>query len=152
MVVTASIDIAVPPAVVRAKFLDFDSLPKYHTEFFRSITPLGPNKVPSPGTKARVEFSAAGQKMDANILENNPDEFKWGGSIPLLFSGNHSFRFEPSTSIPSGTKFTQEEVFGGALGFLMGENVVARQLGFVEKTVKGWNGYNRDLKKWCEES
>jgi hypothetical protein len=44
----------------------------------------------------------------------------------------------------------QEEVFSGALGWLMGGNVVARQMGFVEKTVKGWEEFNGDLKGWCE--
>ena len=45
----------------------------------------------------------------------------------------------------------QEEVFSGALGFLMGENVVARQIGFAEKTMRGWDGFNADLKGACEK-
>jgi hypothetical protein len=32
----------------------------------------------------------------------------------------------------------------------MGENMVAKQIGFSEKTRKGWEGYNKDLKGWCE--
>jgi hypothetical protein len=74
----------------------------------------------------------------------------WTGSIPLLFSGAHSFKFEPSTTIQSGTKFTQEEVFSGALGFLMGDGLVARKTGMREKTMKGWDGFNEDFKRWCE--
>lgn len=45
----------------------------------------------------------------------------------------------------------QEEFFSGALGFLMGENFVARQIGFAEKTMRGWNGFNADFKQACEK-
>ncbi|CAI9636052.1 hypothetical protein GT037_001080 [Alternaria burnsii] len=146
MTVTASIDIASPPETVRAKFLDFASLSKYHKGFFTSLSPLGPVE---SGNKIRVVFSS-GQQMDAPIEHNTLKSFAWTGSIPLLFTGTHSFAFEPSSTIPGGTKFTQEEVFSGALAFLMGENVVARHFGFPEKTRRGWEGYNNDLKAWCE--
>ncbi|KAL1800628.1 hypothetical protein ACET3X_000970 [Alternaria dauci] len=146
MTVTASIDIASSPENVRAKFLDFASLSKYHNGFFASLSPLG---AAESGNKIRVVFSS-GQKMDAPIEHNTPKSFAWTGSIPLLFTGTHSFAFEPSSTIPGGTKFTQQEVFSGALAFLMGENVVARQFGFPEKTKRGWEGYNEDLKAWCE--
>ncbi|KAI4634843.1 hypothetical protein J4E83_002165 [Alternaria metachromatica] len=146
MTVTASIEIASSPEDVRAKFLDFASLPKYHRGFFASLTPLGPVE---PGNKIRVVFSS-GQKMDAPIEHNTPTSFAWTGSIPLLFTGTHSFNFEPSSTIPGGTKFAQEEAFSGALSFLMGDNAVARKFGFPEKTKKGWEGYNNDLKAWCE--
>ena len=45
----------------------------------------------------------------------------------------------------------QEEVFSGVLGFLMGENVVARQMGFADKTRKSWDDFNADLKGACEK-
>jgi hypothetical protein len=163
MTVTASIDIASPPESVRAKFLDFASLPKYHKEFFTSISPLGPVE---SGNKIRVVF-ASGQTIDASIevgdyqtlvehhlrqlQHNTPISFAWTGSLPFVFTGTHSFTFEPSNTIPGGTKFTQEEVFSGALAFIMGENVIARQFGFPEKTKRMWEGYNEDLKAWCEE-
>ncbi|CAG5145233.1 uncharacterized protein ALTATR162_LOCUS1677 [Alternaria atra] len=146
MTVTASIDIASPPESVRAKFLDFASLPKYHKGFFTSISPLGPVE---SGNKIRVVF-ASGQTIDASIEHNTPISFAWTGSLPYVFTGTHSFTFEPSNTIPGGTKFTQEEVFSGALAFIMGENVIARQFGFPEKTKKMWEGYNEDLKAWCE--
>jgi hypothetical protein len=81
---------------------------------------------------------------------NDPTVFTWRGSIPLLFGGDHSFSFEASKTNPGGTTFTQEEQFFGALGFLMGEGFVANKAGFREKTLKGWEGFNMDLKKWCE--
>ncbi|KAI1524636.1 hypothetical protein PtrSN002B_011866 [Pyrenophora tritici-repentis] len=89
--------------------------------------------------------------MEPVIVENTPACFAWRGSIPLLFTGAHYFRFERSQTLPGGTHFVQEEVFSGALWFLMGENVVARQMGFADKTVKGWDGYNADLKQTCEK-
>lgn len=64
MTVTSTTDIAAPPSLVRAKFLDFASLPNYHSTFFGSITPLGALE---PGNKIRVHFIQAGQKIDATI-------------------------------------------------------------------------------------
>lgn len=72
MTVTATIDIAAPPSVVRAKFLDFASLPKYHSGFFGSITPLGALE---PGNKIRVHFAQAGQTMDSTINVGLIDSF-----------------------------------------------------------------------------
>jgi hypothetical protein len=83
---------------------------------------------------------------------NDPTVFTWRGNIPLLFGGDHSFRFEASETVSGGTTFTQEERFYGVLGFLMGENFIAKRAGFREKTLKGWERFNQDLKKWCEAS
>lgn len=83
---------------------------------------------------------------------NTPQTFTWAGSIPLIFGGEHSFRFAPSHTTPGGTTFTQEESFSGALGFLMGEGFIAKKLGFGAKTILGWEGYNRDFKGWCEKA
>jgi hypothetical protein len=91
-------------------------------------------------------------KMDATILANTPKVFKWSGSIPLLFGGDHSFHFTPSKETPGGTTFTQEESFYGALGFLMGDGLMARKMGMGEKTLEGWEGFNQDFKVWCEKS
>jgi hypothetical protein len=89
-------------------------------------------------------------KMDGSILANEPQLFKWRGSLPYVFTGDHGFHFAPSTISPGGTTFTQEEAFSGALGFLMGDNVVGRWCGFGSKTEGNWDEFNRDLKKACE--
>jgi len=89
--------------------------------------------------------------MDAVILANSPHLFKWGGSLPLIFGGNHSFEFKESKVTPGGTTFTQHEEFYGALGFLMGGNFVGRWAGFGRKTEGNWDGFNRDLKGVCEK-
>jgi hypothetical protein len=33
---------------------------------------------------------------------------------------------------------------------MMGEGWVAGKTGMREKTMKGWGGFNEDLKRWCE--
>ena len=79
--------------------------------------------------------------------------FMWGGSGLLgTFNGDHAFHFKPSTVTPGGTTFVQEEKFTGMLTFVMGENIVARGVGFRENTEKGFKRFNADLKKWCESS
>ena len=61
--------------------------------------------------------------------------------------------FTPSQNTPGGTTFTQEEVFSGALAYLlMGEHVVGRSLGVKEQTRKGWEKFNEDLKAACEKA
>jgi hypothetical protein len=62
--ITTTIDIACPPSLARTKFLDFASLPKYHTTHFSSITPLGPLE---PGQQVRVQFAKGGLTMTAPI-------------------------------------------------------------------------------------
>jgi hypothetical protein len=62
----------------------------------------------------------------------------------------HIFRFEPSTKTQGGTTFVHEESFTGILAFLMGEGFVARSVGLRESTKRGFEGYNKDLKAWCE--
>jgi len=69
-----------------------------------------------------------------------------------MFNGEHCFRFQPSTTTQGGTTFVHEEKFTGALSFLMGEGFFARWVGLRESTKKGFEGYNQDLKKWCEQS
>ena len=83
--------------------------------------------------------------------ENSPSCFRWIGELPLgLFSGEHSFHFEPSSETPGGTTFVHQEEFTGLLSFLMGGGLVARSVGAAEKTKKGFEGFNVDLKAWCE--
>jgi hypothetical protein len=64
-----------------------------------------------------------------------------------LFNGEHSFVFAEKEG---ETEFRQEEVFSGILGWIAGEGWLARRLGVREKTRMGFEGFNRDLKDWCE--
>lgn len=66
------------------------------------------------------------------------------------FNGNHAFHFLESQNTVGGTTFVQEEQFEGALAFMIGEGVVGNMIGFREKTRKGFEGFNADLKKYVE--
>lgn len=93
---------------------------------------------------------ASSPAFPGKIESNTPDVFAWTGSLPLLFTGTHSFYWTPSRVTPGGTTFTQEEVFSGLLGGLYGEGWVARSVGVKEKTKLGWEGFNGELKRAVE--
>ncbi|KAE9375209.1 hypothetical protein N431DRAFT_480545, partial [Stipitochalara longipes BDJ] len=147
----ASIEIAASPELVREKFLDCSQLQTYHPNgFYKSISTVTPNEPIQPGTKMVnvLEIMTA----HATIEENSPACFRWGGGIPGIFVGTHSFYFGSSTETRGGTTFIQEEKFTGIFTLLMGDNFIARVIGILEKTMKGWKRYNKDLKVWCERS
>jgi hypothetical protein len=54
--------------------------------------------------------------------------------------------------LKGGTIFIHEEAFSGLLGPLMGEGFLAKNLGFREKTKRGFEGFNGDFKRWVEGS
>ncbi len=60
------------------------------------------------------------------------------------------FRFVESEITPGGTTFIHEEKFSGILGGIMGEGTLGKLFGMREKTKKGFEGFNRDLKAWIE--
>lgn len=66
------------------------------------------------------------------------------------FNGNHAFHFTESKVTPGATTFIQEEQFSGLLAFTIGDGVVGNSLGLREKTRTGFEGFNRDFKKWVE--
>jgi hypothetical protein len=71
--------------------------------------------------------------------------------LPLgLFSGDHSFHFEPSEITPGGTTFVQNENFSGLIGGIIGENIIGNAIGLRAKTKAGFEGFNEDFKKWVE--
>jgi hypothetical protein len=101
------------------------------------------------------------------LQDNTPSVFRWRGALPLgLFSGDHAFRFEPSSSssttgnatsasqvgggVTTTTTFIHEEEFSGLLSWMMGDNTVANWMGFRTKTKNGFESFNKDLKAWCE--
>lgn len=153
----------------RAKFLDFAALPSY-TRAFESIASPRPGTELAKGDSVTVKLAnspaftgviqarAPPNEPLPHLLplrltpaqQNTPALFSWTGSLPFIFTGTHQFRFEPSEKNPGGTLFVQEEAFSGALSPLMGENLVARGLGFREKTRAAWEGFNADLKGVCE--
>ncbi|KAF2679468.1 hypothetical protein K458DRAFT_435087 [Lentithecium fluviatile CBS 122367] len=145
-----SIEIAAPPAEVRKKFLAWDQLQTYSPNgFIRSIAPADPAKPLEPGDKLIVQLK--GISMKPTFLESSPTLFRWAGAgLGGTFNGEHIFRFEASDTTPGRTTFVQEEVFDGAMAWLIGEGWVAGAIGFRKSTVEGFKGFNADLKRWCE--
>lgn len=68
----------------------------------------------------------------------------WRGTVPLLFYGDHFFRFEESKTMPGGTTFSHGEEFSGLLAAPFG------WLGMGSKTGIGFGKFNEDLKKEAE--
>ncbi|RDW57025.1 hypothetical protein BP6252_13897 [Coleophoma cylindrospora] len=143
---TTKIEIAAPVAA----FLQFEKLPEYHPNgFFKSIRTATPNAPIEPGTKMQVVIEVG--NLEPIILENSPSTFSWGGRGLLgTFNGNHSFHFTESETTKGGTTFIQEEQFSGLLAVTMGEGAIVKMIGLKEKTKKGFEGFNRDLKAWVE--
>lgn len=74
---------------------------------------------------------------------NAPEVFSWRGSIPFLFTGEHSFSFRPSTdsSNPGGTTFIHAEEFQGLMSFLVGPTWV-----MGKQTRANYEAFNEELK------
>ncbi|PVH83752.1 hypothetical protein DL98DRAFT_652215 [Cadophora sp. DSE1049] len=150
--ISASIEIAAAPATVRAKFLDFGNLPKYHKNgVFVSLGPKTPGQALDKGTVMKNVLK--GGTFHPVVTENSPQQFSWLGSVPGLFSGEHFFRFEESKVNKGDTTFTHGESFSGLLGWMAGTGWVASKLGSQEGIKKGMkeiDAFNSDLKRWVE--
>ncbi|KAI9753351.1 MAG: hypothetical protein M4579_005209 [Chaenotheca gracillima] len=141
MTVTTTKEIASSPEHVRQVFLDFGKMPEWTQGFIRSITPVVPKDPIEKGDKLNVTLQGA--SFSPVVLENSPQEFKWRGSIPGLFYGDHSFRFEPGPT-PGTTTLTHSEEFSGPLTFLM--KIIPQGT----KQKEGFEGFNDDLKRRVE--
>ncbi|KAM3078062.1 hypothetical protein ACMFMG_002636 [Clarireedia jacksonii] len=149
--IATDIEITASPETVRAKFLDFPSIAKYSPDgFIKSITPIVPGKSMEPGDLLDVQLK--GTAFKPVLIENTPQIFSWKGSFAGLFVGTHYFHFQPSQKTPGHTTLAHGENFGGALGFIIGENALAKMMGFREETANGFEGFNKDFKAWVESS
>jgi hypothetical protein len=70
----------------------------------------------------------------------------WRGTVPLLFYGDHFFRFEASKTTPGGTTFAHGEEFKGPLAAPFG------WFGMGSKTSIGFEKFNEDLKREAEKA
>ncbi|KAG4442826.1 hypothetical protein IFR05_001707 [Cadophora sp. M221] len=152
--VSSSIEIAAPPAKVRARFLDFESIPKYHSN--GAFVSLGPKIPGQPLEKGAVMKNVLkGGTFHPVVTENTPQQFSWLGSVPGIFSGEHFFRFEESQVTKGDTTFVHGESFSGLLGWMAGTGWVASKMGSQEGIKKGKeeiDRFNEDLKSWVESS
>jgi hypothetical protein len=143
--VHTTININVPPSVVRQIFFDFPSYPEWNP-FITSITCNDPSL--SPGSRLQIKTLDAG--FQSTIFENKPDNFNWLGMVGAawIFRGNHIFKFEPLGDIGEngetvGCKFIQDEVFGGLLAPLL-------MFFYRPKMEKGFSAMNAALKSKAE--
>jgi hypothetical protein len=67
----------------------------------------------------------------------------WG--LPGLFTGEHSFKFEPCAAAPGTTTFVQSEAFSGVLSFL-----VAPSTNLGKQIHTRFDGLNSDIKARAE--
>lgn len=159
------------------KFLDFASMPEWHTGFAISRDATKPPTTSDVEAGEKINVNASGYKFTPTVLvspglalpfipqgtdqvnsndtmvtnptlqENSPTGFRWLGSLPGIFSGEHVFKFEPSKTTPGGTTLTQSEEFAGLLSFLCGPTWslgIGTRKQFVE--------FNESLKKRVEGS
>ncbi|KAF9876379.1 activator of hsp90 atpase 1 family protein [Colletotrichum karsti] len=142
--IATEIEIAAPPATVRSVFLDWQRYSEWTKVW--TIKPNEDAKKPSDLTKGDyVAANLKGFAFKPAMVENTEELFKWDGSIPLLFSGQHSFYFKPSDKTPGGTTWVQVEDFSGLLAFLM-----KPVFGFTKTTLKNWREFDEDIKKESE--
>ncbi|OAQ98960.1 hypothetical protein LLEC1_00602, partial [Akanthomyces lecanii] len=138
--VTTTKVIAASPEIVRSVMLDFSRLPEWTHGFIRSIEPAKDGNL-SEGDKLNVTLEGA--SFSPTILENSAQQFKWRGSIPGLFYGDHVFRFEPGPR-PETTLFTQSEEFSGILAFII------KLIPLGSKQRDGFENFNEDLRRRVE--
>ena len=82
---------------------------------------------------------------DSLSKANSTEEFRWMGSIPYIFEGEHYFRFEESKQMPGGTTFINGEDFSGLLSFLYGPTWSSGK-----QTLNMFEAFNESLKKRVE--
>jgi len=132
------------PAALHEKLLDFPSIPKWHTSFIKSITPLDTESDDPLAAGKKLHCETKDFTFDSTITKNTPYAFVWQGPPVMTVSGLHSFTFEPSKSTSDGTTFIQQEEYSGGISFLM-------QPWLLGRAIKGQFGeFNEDLKKRAE--
>ena len=150
----------------RHQFLDFAKFPEWSTGPIKSVTPYATKSIVEKGDRLKVSLGGATFSglvlvsfhvlcldalsvlmLTSRVQENTEREFKWRGSLPYIFSGDHSFRFEPSEKTPGSTTFKNSEEFFGLAVFLLKPFVTQRMMAQGEEN---FNHFNRDLKKRVE--
>ena len=127
------------------QFLDFPSIPSYHTGTIKSVARADPSK-PTIDRGDVLNCEIGGLKFSPTIIESSPTELSWKGP-PWhgLIAGFHIFRFEPSQTTPGWTTFTQAEEFTGLLAFLLRPSM---PLG--KSTKADYEKFNQDIKARVE--
>ncbi|KAI5357880.1 putative polyketide cyclase/dehydrase, START-like domain superfamily [Septoria linicola] len=140
------IEIAAPPGKVREVLLDFSQMPSWlHGPGIRNVQVKDAAKTGTAIEAGDVLITHIDKTtFEPVVLVNDSSELKWRGSIPYIFTGDHSFQFKKSETNEGGTTFVNEENFSGALSFLMLQWVMGAS---AKKSFEALNG---DLKRRVE--
>jgi hypothetical protein len=115
LVFEVEIELPVPPARAFEVLRDHA---QWHAWMPASFRPVGPS--PGPLTVgARCTIAIAGAPFDTTITVKTvdaPRELRWGGGVPGVMTGDHSFFFEASGT---GTRVRSVETWSGFLTALM---------------------------------
>ncbi|KAL7005593.1 hypothetical protein EMMF5_004838 [Cystobasidiomycetes sp. EMM_F5] len=171
--ITSTIEISAPPAIVRdvvksfflseegecchtdsvpylIKWLNFKDVSEWHQGFIESVEveySSEPGLVSGHKLKPgdRLHTFAAGMEFHQTILENDEEHIKWYGPWWGLLNGTHEYSFKPSSVTPGGTTFTQTEWFSGILSPFMLPSMPGGK-----KTQLGFDSINKDVKTRAE--
>ncbi|QKX64086.1 uncharacterized protein TRUGW13939_11259 [Talaromyces rugulosus] len=145
--ISAQIEIAASPKIVRAAFLDFSRVKK--TTGWE-IEVKGPAKKETELKKGdRVNVNINGFKFSPIVRENSPEMFMWDGTIPglgFILSGKHHFYFLPSEVNTGGTTLIQKEYFTGLVTMVWPGKDTQKW------SIEQWNEFNEAFKKDIEQS
>ena len=130
------------PPLKHVQFVDFARYSEWSPRHIKSIERPAGKTIIEPGDKLKVTLE--GTSFSPVVLENSESSFKWLGSLPYIFSGTHSFLFQPSKETPGHTTFVDNEDFSGLLSFLM----LSPLMGAGTKA--NFEKFNEDLKKRVE--
>ncbi|GAA93607.1 uncharacterized protein L969DRAFT_44384 [Mixia osmundae IAM 14324] len=141
MEIKTSIVINSSPGRVRSIFLDFAKYPEW-ASFLTSVEPVGALE---PGQCIQASIhppDGSPMAIKPYIKLNDNQIFSWVGSIPLLFTGEHSFEFQDHDG---ATLLVQSETFTGLL-----VTPLMSWYGHGSKTEAGFVAFNESLKKRVE--
>ncbi|KAK0119126.1 hypothetical protein ONS95_007988 [Cadophora gregata] len=110
MTISAQIEIDASPEEVRHVFFDFEHWPEIKSDMIKAIARLPSHPDGPIEVNEQLAVNFGGITSNATVLANTLTEFRWRGDIFYVLSGEHTFRFEPSTPHPGKTLFISSEI------------------------------------------
>lgn len=143
--IVSSLIINAPANHVHKTFIDFDSYSQW-SSFLKSIKSKTNSYEQGAQLEVELEIKPGSiTKFTPIVQANNPDEFRWVGTLgsSWIFEGSHKFEFKDLGN--NKTEFVQSEEFVGSLKFPI--------LWYVKSsTLQAFQRFNESLKKQSEQS
>jgi hypothetical protein len=145
---SATIEVAAPPAAVWAVLVDLSHYPDWNPVFREATGEITAGK----RIKLRSVHPCSGRMMTIKpkIVSADPGtELRWASGLPGVINGEHSFRL---TAEGDGTRLVQSEAFRGLLVLFSGKVLARVQASFasLNEAVKKRAEANHEAKR--EES